>query len=70
MTIDERLEKLTERHEALTMNVELHDARMAKLEEYMGEMMQAITRLGNIAAVNGKQVEDHERRIKDLEREG
>ena len=43
------------------------DARLAKLEIYMGRMMQSITRLSNIAAVHDIQVADHSQRITDLE---
>jgi hypothetical protein len=32
VTIDERLEKLVERHEALTQSVEMHDAMIARID--------------------------------------
>ena len=64
MTIDERLEKLTERHEALTQSVELmvaeNRANFLKLTDAMNRMVtntEALTRL----------VADHEHRIKNLE---
>ena len=69
MTIDERLQALTERHEALTQTVEIiagmqraSETRTARLEEASTHMMEAITRLANIAAA-------HEHRIDDLEQQ-
>jgi hypothetical protein len=73
MNIDERLEKLTERHEALTATVELHDKRMADVEEKLrhravvaeqnevraGQMMDLFNRLGRIIQI-------HEQRIDTL----
>jgi uncharacterized coiled-coil protein SlyX len=74
MTIDERLDRLTERHEALTQTVELiavgqikNDERMAQLTvtmdhltERMAQLTETMTRLGNI-------VISHEQRLDDLE---
>jgi hypothetical protein len=71
MTIDERLEKLTERHEALTQSVELLHAMQRDNEERwekrFGQVMHnfeivldSIKRLENIAAA-------HEERLDDLE---
>jgi len=71
MTIDERLEKLTERHEALTQTAELmalenqerdkrFDERMGKTEDRVVEIMEGIARLLHIAEI-------HERRIEALE---
>jgi len=81
MNIDDRLEKLADRVDALTRSVELltsfhrdNEQRMARLmeradrnEERMGQMIghmeqmiDAVTRLANIAGA-------HERRITDLE---
>jgi hypothetical protein len=60
MTIDERLEKLTERHEALTMNLELlhrdvQDLKIAAQQD--GENIRALARIAEI----------HERRLTHLE---
>jgi hypothetical protein len=44
MTIDERLEKLTERHEALTQAAEL----MAKMRQQDGENIRALVRIAEI----------------------
>ena len=71
MTIDERLEKLAERHEALTQSVELMAAenrerdrrvmdRMLAQDRRMGEVMEAIARLLHIAEI-------HEHRLDRLE---
>jgi hypothetical protein len=56
MTIDERLEKLTERHEALTQTVEL----MAAMQRQDGENIRALARIAEI----------HERPLTDLEGNG
>ena len=66
MTIDERLEKLTERHEALTQTVELMAAenrdRDAKWSKQMDEVMEGIARLLHVAEI-------HEQRLQRLEGE-
>ena len=49
MTIDERLERLTERHEALTQTVEL----MALENNHrFGQMLEGITRLLHVAEIH------------------
>lgn len=64
MTIDERLEKLTERHEALTQAVELMAAenrdRDRNWGKQMGDVMEGIARLLHVAEI-------HEHRIERLE---
>lgn len=74
MTIDERLERLTERHEALVESIELTRIENARTDEKIrhlaviaeqnevraGQMMKSIERLAHIADV-------HEERIKRLE---
>jgi len=52
MTIDDRLEKLTERHEALTQTVELMAAENRERDRRLGEVMEAIARLLHIAEIN------------------
>ncbi len=68
MTIDERLEKLTERHEALAQSLEIvagmqreNEKSIAQLTTLMGQSLQSINQLARIA-------EAHEQRIDDLER--
>lgn len=64
MNIDERLERLTERHEALTHTVELmvleNKERDRQTDKRVGQIMEGIARLLLIA-------ENHEHRLTDLE---
>jgi uncharacterized phage-like protein YoqJ len=64
MTIDERLDRLTERHEALTLSVELlvHEQHewWEKSQVLMAHMLESVDSLARIAHL-------HERRISDLE---
>ncbi len=60
MSIDERLEKLAERHEALTYTVELLTRDIAELRELARQDGQNIRSLARIAEI-------HERRLPDLE---
>jgi hypothetical protein len=59
-TIDERLERLTERHEALTQTVELIAAAQMKNDERMGQLTETMTRLGNIIIAHEKRIEHPE----------
>jgi len=70
-SFEERLERLRERHEALTQSVELwtasqretadrHDREIAKLTALMSETAEFIHSLARVA-------ESHERRIEKLE---
>ncbi len=52
MTIDERLERLVERHEALTLSVELHDQQIGELSATVRALTQA--------------TEKHDKQIGDL----
>ncbi|MGH9723069.1 MAG: hypothetical protein ACRD8O_22895 [Bryobacteraceae bacterium] len=61
MTIDERLERLAERHEALTQSVELMAAENKERDRRMTEVMEAIARLLHVAEI-------HEQRLERLER--
>ena len=60
MTIDERLERLTERHEALTQTVELMAAENRARDKRIGEIMEGIAKLLLVAEI-------HEKRLSDLE---
>lgn len=67
MTIDERLDRLTARHEALTQSVELlvhsqtrHDATLAQHEALLGRVIGLVENLARM-------VESHERRLSNLE---
>ena len=68
MNIDERLDRLTERHEALTQTVELiaPDVRdvvaaQKENERRLGEIMQGIARLLLVAEVHDRRLDNHER---------
>jgi hypothetical protein len=60
MTVDERIERLTERHEALTQTVELIAAAQLRSDERLAQFMDTMNRLGNIVIA-------HEERIERLE---
>jgi len=60
MTIDERLDKLTERHEALTQSVELLLRESQEHTRQVGALRDAATALLQIA-------QNHEGRISGLE---
>ena len=57
MTTEERLEKLAERHEALTQTVEMLLTMQQQNEQRMGQMMDAINRLTNIAAAHEERLD-------------
>ena len=78
MTIDERLEALTQSLELMASIEKDHEAQLAstrkeqeartsKLEIYFARMMQSITRLSNIATIHEIELKDHEHRIGDME---
>lgn len=60
MTLDQRLDRLTERHEALTQSVELLVHSQRKNEEMLAHVIESIDSLSRIAHL-------HEHRISDLE---
>jgi hypothetical protein len=60
MDIDQRLDKLAERHEALTQSVELIARMQEKNEVLLGHVMESIDSLARIAHA-------HENRITGLE---
>ena len=61
MTIDERLEKLTERHEALTQAVDLLADMYQENERRLAQVLDAINRLANIAEAHDVRLDDHDR---------
>jgi prefoldin subunit 5 len=63
MNIDERLDRLTERHEALTQSVEMLNRDIRELRAVVEIDAENIRRLAHIAEI-------HERRLSDLEGEG
>jgi hypothetical protein len=54
MTIDERLDRLTERHEALTQSVELLAWTRPEHRQQIREMMEASAHLLRIAQIHEK----------------
>ena len=77
MTLDERLERLTERHEALTQTVELMAAenrdrdkrlevRDKRLDGILTQMAEGITRLLHIAEIHEQRLDRHEDRLDNL----
>ena len=63
MNIDERLERLTERHEALSQSLELLTSDLQSLGKFVGEIAEGTARLLHIAEI-------HEHRITRLEDKG
>lgn len=68
MTIDERLERLIERHEALTQSVELMVAENKQRDKRMGEIMEGIARLLHVAEIHEHRLDEHDARLDDLDR--
>ena len=69
MTFEERIDRLTERHEALAQSVEMHNTMLSRIEasqDHQREMLEgllaATERLVKIADL-------HESRIRTLEKE-
>jgi hypothetical protein len=63
VTIDERLEKLAERHEALTQSVEMLIRDMHSMQNYVKDVAESTARLLHIAQI-------HEARISRPEGQG
>ena len=78
MTLDERLERLTERHEALTQSVELIVAENRQAAENMaaenkqrdrrlGEIMEGIASLLHVAEIHEQRLDRHDERLDSLQ---
>ena len=67
MTIDERLEKLTERHEALTQTVELLAREMESLRIASLQLVATAREDGQNIRALARIAEIHERRLTDIE---
>lgn len=63
MTFEERIDRLADRHEALTQSVEMLNRDIRELRAIVEIDAENIRRLAHIAEI-------HERRISDLEGEG
>jgi hypothetical protein len=57
MTIDERLDRLTERHEALTQSVELMAAENKQRDKRLGEIMEGIAHLLHVAEIHEQRLD-------------
>jgi archaellum component FlaC len=58
MTIDERIEKLTERHEALTQTVEMLAHDIVELRTFQVETTKQVLALLAIAGMHQKRLDD------------
>ena len=66
MTLDERLERLTERHEALTQTVELMAIENRQRDRRLGEIMEGIASLLHIAEIHEQRLDRHDDRLDNL----
>jgi hypothetical protein len=66
MTLDERLERLTERHEALTQTVELMALENRQRDRRLGEIMEGIASLLHIAEIHEQRLDRHDNRLDNL----
>ncbi len=67
MDIDDRLEKLVERHEALTQTVELLAREITELREGVAALHDVVRQDGENIRALARIAEIHERRLTDLE---
>lgn len=67
MTIDERLERLTERHEALAQSVEMLQSSIREQSANIDKILDAIDKDGENIRGLARIAEIHERRITELE---
>jgi hypothetical protein len=71
MDIDQRLDRLTERHEALTQSLELFIASTRendqRLTRHMGDLMDTMNRLGHFVIFPDERLDDAARRLDDFE---
>jgi len=65
VTIDELLAKLAERHEALSQTVEILAAMQRENEQRIGQVLEAINRLANIAEAHQSRLDDPEGPLDD-----
>jgi hypothetical protein len=70
MTIDERLERLTERHEALTQTVEITASMQQENERIIKRLGERVDQVTAAVAVLVRIVESHERRLDNLDNPG
>jgi hypothetical protein len=67
MVIDQRLDRLTERHEVLTQSLDLFIATTRENDErltrHMADLMDTMNRLGNIVISHDERLDDAEHRL-------
>jgi len=56
MSIDERLERLTERHEALTQTVELLTKDLSEMKGLVNDIAEGTVRLLHVAEIREKRI--------------
>ena len=66
MTLDERLERLAERHEALTQSVELMAIENRQRDRRLGEIMEGIASLLHVAEIHEQRLDQHDDRLDNL----
>ena len=66
MTLDERLERLAERHEALTQTVELMAIENRQRDRRLGEIMEGIASLLHVAEIHEQRLDRHDDRMDNL----
>jgi hypothetical protein len=67
MTIDERLDRLVERHQALALSVELLQSTVHQQSTNIDKLISALKIDGENIAALARIAEAHERRLTDLE---
>ena len=77
MTLDERIEALTQSVELLASMHKDTETRFTQLamaaeknEQRTGQLMETMNRVGRILEIHDSQIDDHDRRIDRLERPG
>lgn len=78
MSIDERIDRLTERHEALAQSIELMiienrerdakwDKRFDQLTTRLEHLMESVEKLSHIAELHQNRLDSHDDRLDKLE---
>ena len=67
MNLDERLERLTERHEALTQSVELMAMENRQRDRRLSEIMEGIASLLHAAEIHEQRPSRHDDRLDNLQ---
>jgi hypothetical protein len=62
MTLDQRLDRLTERDEALTLAVELMAAENKERDRRLSEIMEGLARLLHVSEIHEQRIERPENR--------